>query len=299
MSQLKYPKTDKVDSNDVYFGTTIFDPYVWLEDDRSPETGAWVQEQNKLTFSYLEKIPFREKIKKRLEELWNYPKEGAPFKRGEWYYYYKNSGLQNQYVLYRNKGDETSEELFLDPNTLKEDGTAALGSTSFSKDGKYFAYAINDAGSDWQTIYVRDTETKQDLVDTLEWCKFTGMAWRGEGFYYSRYEAPDGSALSKANEFHKTYYHKLGTSQKEDVLVFEQADHPKRYLFASTSEDENFLFINVSEGTSGEIIYLKDLRNSESEFVRLNEDFKTIIHLLIILETNYFSEQILMQQIIN
>lgn len=269
-----YPITNKIDCTDIYFGDKIFDPYVWLEDDRSAETGEWVKAQNQLTFSYLDQIPFRDAIKERLETLWNYPKEGAPFKRGEWYYFYKNDGLQNQYVLYRyqNEGDEP--ELFLDPNTLKEDGTAALGSTSFSKDGKYFAYAINDAGSDWQTIYIKNTETKENLAEKLEWCKFTGMAWKGKGFYYSRYEKPEGSALSKANEYHKTYYHKLGTPQSKDKLVFEQADYPKRYLFAQTSEDEKYLFISVSEGTSGNILYMANLETAPKDFIQLNENFE-------------------------
>jgi len=273
-SSIHYPETVKVDSVNNYFGTDVFDPYVWLEDDRSAETETWVKAQNKVTFSYLDKIPFRDKIKSRLEELWNYPKEGAPFKRGDWFYYYKNSGLQNQYVLYRNKGEGSDEELFLDPNTLKEDGTAALGSTSFSADGKYFSYAIADAGSDWQTIYVRDTESKEDLSDTLKWCKFTGMAWAGEGFYYSRYDEPEGSALSKANEYHKCFYHKLGTPQSDDVLIFDQPEHPQRNVYAQTSDDENFLFVGVSEGTSGNMLYFKDLRNPDSEFILLNENFE-------------------------
>jgi len=271
--KIQYPETKRIDHTDTYFGVDIKDDFQWLEDDRSKETAQWVKAQNELTFSYLDKIPFRKQIKKRLEKLWNYPKVSSPFKRGDWYYFYKNDGLQNQYVLYRKKSLDGEEEVFLDPNTLKEDGTAALGSNSFSKDGKYFAYAINEAGSDWQTIYVKNTETKENLDEVLEWCKFTGMAWAGDGFYYSRYEKPEGSEFSKSNEAQRVFYHQLNTPQSEDVLIYERPDFPKRYLFVSTTEDENFLVVGESEGTSGTMAYLKDLRNSKSTFVSLNKNF--------------------------
>ncbi len=271
---LKYPETKKINQIDNYFGTSISDPYRWLEDDRSEETENWVANQNEVTFSYLEQIPFRAKLKERLKELWNYPKYSAPFKKGNKFYFYKNDGLQNQSVLFTQDNLESEPSIFLDPNTLKEDGTAALGSTSFSKNGNYFAYAINDAGSDWQTIYIKNVITGEVLKDELKWAKFTGMAWKGEGFYYSKYDVPEeGKEFSTSNEYHKVYYHKLNTNQSDDELVFWQKDYPKRYMFAETSEDENYLFINVQEGISGSQLYFKDLR-TQNDFVALNSNFK-------------------------
>ncbi len=270
-----YPVTETIDQTDEYFGTEVKDPFRWLEDDRSQKTVDWVDAQNKYTFDFLDKIPFREKIKQRLTKLWNYEKSSAPFQRGDYYYFYKNDGLQNQSVLFRMKnlkGKKT--EVFLDPNKLNAAGTAALGGIDFSKDGKYMAYGINDAGSDWLTIYIKDTKTGENLSEKLEWCKFTGMAWAGDGFYYSRYDAPEGSELSAKNEYHKVYYHTVNTPQSEDSLIFEQADFPKRYMFAETSEDEKYLVVSVSEGTSGNILYLKDLREPDSAFVQLNENFE-------------------------
>lgn len=271
---LKYPTTDTVNHVDNYHGTLISDPFQWLEDDTSAQTEAWVKAQNEVTFGYLEKIPFRAKIRARLEKLWNYAKYSPPVKEGEYYYFYKNDGLQNQSVLHRQKSLEEAAEIFLDPNKLNAQGTSALGSTSFSGDGKYFAYGINEAGSDWQTIRIKDTKTGEDLKDELKWTKFTGMAWHGNGFYYSRYDAPKGSELSTANEYHKVYYHVLNTPQSADKLVFEQKDHPKRYLFAQTSEDEKYLIINVSEGTHGSMIYVKNLQNAGNAFVALNDNFE-------------------------
>ncbi len=273
-SKITYPLVDTVAQVDDYHGTPISDPFRWLENDTSAETGAWVKAQNAITFDYLKQIDFRDKIKERLTKLWNYPKSYAPFKRGEYIYYFKNDGLQNQDVLYRSKDlDKNDEELFLDPNTLKDDGTAALGSFSFSEDGMYFAYAINDAGSDWQTIYVMDTKTKKTLNDKIQWAKFTGMSWKNDGFYYSHYDAPKGSELSASNENIKVSYHKVGTDQQSDELVFERKDFPKHYLFADISEDKNFLVINESKGTHGEVLHLKDLRKPNSDFVQLNTSF--------------------------
>ncbi|MCI5057194.1 MAG: S9 family peptidase, partial [Flavobacteriales bacterium] len=268
----KYPNTKEVDTVDTYFGVDVKDPFRWLEDDRSEETKKWVTEQNKVTFDYLSKLPMRDAIKDRLKELWNYPKYSSPFKRGDYYYFYKNDGLQNQYVLYRQKSLNDSAMVFLDPNKLNEKGTSALGSTSFSKDARYFAYAINEAGSDWATIYVRDTETGKDLEDKLEWVKFSGMAWAGNGFYYSRYEEPKGSELSAQNEYHKVYFHKIGEPQSKDQIAFEQKDYPKRYFFATTSEDEKHLIVNGTEGTHGSQLFYKNLATN-SEFLQLNDNF--------------------------
>lgn len=249
---IKYPESKKVDVIDDYHGTKISDPYRWLEDDNSPETKAWVQAQNKVTQDYLATIPFRKDVKKRLEELWNYPKASAPFKKGKYYYFYKNDGLQNQSVLYRATTPDGPGEVFIDPNKLSENGTAALGNLSFSKDGKYVAYLIAKAGSDWQDGFVMDVETKQLLSDRLEWIKFSGLSWRGDGFYYSRYDKPDESSkLSRKNEFQKVYYHKVGDPQEKDVLIYEDKQHPLRNAGVGVTEDERFLVLSTTEGTSG------------------------------------------------
>lgn len=257
---IKYPQTRKSDVTDDYHGTTIADPYRWLEDDHSEETKAWVQEENAVTQSYLAKIPFRNAIKKRLETLWNYPKLGAPFHKGDYYYFYKNDGLQNQSVLYRQKTLQSAPEVFIDPNKLSDNGTAALGSVAFSKDGKYVAYQVAKAGSDWQQAFVMEVATKKLLPDTIDWIKFSGLAWKDHGFYYSRYDKPtEESKLSKKNEFHKVYYHIVGTSQDKDELIFQDKEHPLRNVGASLTEDERFLVISLTEGTSGRELWYKDL----------------------------------------
>jgi len=216
-----YPVTQKVEQTDDYFGTAVADPYRWLEDDNSAETEAWVTAENKVTFSYLEKIPFRSKIKQRLEQIWNFPKYTAPFREGDYYYFFKNDGMQNQYVLYEQKGLDGEPVVFLDPNTFSEDGTIALGDLQFSKDGKICAYSISKSGSDWNEIFVMDVETKAKKEDHLEWIKFSGIAWKDDGFYYSSYDKPsEEDALKGKNEFHKVYYHKLGTLQSDDKLVY-------------------------------------------------------------------------------
>ncbi len=272
--KVDYPETQKIDQKDEYFGVEIADPYRWLENDTSDQTAEWVKTQNKCTDGYLSQIPFKSDIAARLEKLWNYPKSYAPFKRGEYYYYFKNDGLQNQNVLYRSSDLGQQEELFLDPNTLKEDGTAALGSYSFSKDAQYFAYAINDAGSDWQTIYIKDVKTGELLEEQLKWAKFTGMMWKGQGFYYSKYDIDDQKGdLSTQNQGMKVYYHALNTTQSEDVLIFEKPETPLHYLFSSISKDEQHLFINESKGTSGEKLYYKNLKDRSSTFTALNNDF--------------------------
>ena len=258
---VNYPKTNQVDSVDTYFGIEVKDPYRWLEDDRSPETEAWVKDQNKTTFGYLDHISFRADLKKRLEKLWNYEKLGSPFKEGDYTYFYKNDGLQNQYVVYRKKGDDGKAEVFLDPNTFSEDGTTSLADLSFSKDGSIAAYAISEGGSDWRKVIIIDAAKKEVLEDTLVDIKFSGISWKeNDGFYYSSYDKPKGSELSAKTDQHKLYYHKLGTSQKNDVLVFGGTPAEKhRYVSGSVTEDGKYLFIYPRISTSGSKLLMKDL----------------------------------------
>jgi len=271
-----YPQTKKVDTVDTYFGVEVNDPYRWLEDDRSEETAAWVKAENEVTFGYLEKIPFREELKQRLSDLWNYEKVGPPFKEGDYTYFYKNDGLQNQYVLYRYKTgeDPSSAEVFLDPNTFKEDGTISLGETSFSKDGSKLAYSISEGGSDWRKVLVMNTETKELVGDTLKDIKFSGLSWRGEeGFYYSSYDKPKGSELSAKTDQHKVYYHKMGTPQKEDKIIFGATPEEKhRYINASVTEDNNYLVVRASTSTSGNKLFIKDLTKPGAPFVTILDD---------------------------
>ena len=275
--QLKYPDTKKVTQTDDYFGTKVSDPYRWLEDDKSDETAAWVAAENKVTQDYLSKIPFRDKVRKRLEEMWNYPKYSSPVKHGSYYYYYKNDGLQNQSILYRQVGINGTPEVFIDPNTISKDGTAAVGAPAFSKNKKYAAYLIAQSGSDWQEGHVMDVTTKNILDDKVQWIKFSGISWKGdEGFYYSRYPQPDEkSMMSKQNRFHKVYYHKLGSPQSSDALVYEDATHPLRNVYAEVTEDEHFLIINTTEGTSGSEIWVKDIKNNQKDFTLLIKGFDT------------------------
>ena len=272
--KLAYPKTEKVNQIDDYFGTKVEDPYRWLENDTAENTKKWVEEQRKVTTHYFSNIPFREKLKKRIEELINYPKYSSPFKIGAYTFFYKNDGLQNQSVLYFQKGKE-EPKIFLDPNTLSKDGTAALNLLGFSNDNKYLAYAINQSGSDWETIYVMDIATQKKLDDNLEWVKFSGAAWKGDGFYYSRYDAPiKGKEFSNVNEYHKVYYHKLGNPQSKDELIYEDKKHPKLYLNASVTEDERFLVVYSSIGTSGTELFCKDLKSKQKDFTLLFKGFE-------------------------
>ncbi len=270
---VKYPKTRKSETVDTYFGTPVADPYRWLEDDMSDETGAWVKAQNEVTFNYLEKIPFREALKQRLEKLWNYEKLGSPFKEGNYTYFYKNNGLQNQYVLYRKQG-EGKEEVFLDPNTFSEDGTTSLAGLSFTKDGSLAAYLISEGGSDWRKAIVINAQTMEVVEDTLTDIKFSGISWKGnDGFYYSSYDKPEGSELSAKTDQHKVYYHKLGTSQKEDQLVYGGTEAEKhRYIGASVSEDERYLLISAAVSTSGNKLFIKDLSQDNSPLMPIVED---------------------------
>ena len=260
---VNYPSTQKVDSVDTYFGTEVKDPYRWLEDDRSTETEAWVTKQNKTTFGYLDSIPFREDLKNRLEKLWNYEKLGSPFKEGDYTYFYKNNGLQNQYVVYRKKGDG-EEEVFLDPNTFSKDATTSLAGLSFTKDGSLAGYLISEGGSDWRKAIVINTKTKEQVEDTLVDIKFSGISWKGnEGFYYSSYDKPKGSELSAKTDQHKLYYHKIGTPQADDALVFGGTPEEKhRYVGGYLTEDERYLVITAATSTSGNKLFLKDLSSN-------------------------------------
>ncbi|KKO06062.1 hypothetical protein LCGC14_0070750 [marine sediment metagenome] len=270
---MNYPITAKADTIDTYFGNDVKDPYRWLEDDRSPETEAWVKEQNKTTFGYLEKIPFRNDLKNRLEKLWNYEKLGSPFKKGDYTYFMKNDGLQNQYVVYRTKGDE-KPEIFLDPNTFSEDGTTSLAGLSFTKDGSLAAYLISEGGSDWRKAIILDTETKEIVEDTLIDIKFSGISWKGkEGFYYSSYDKPKGSELSAKTDQHKVYYHKLRTPQKSDELIYGGAVLEKhRYVSANVTEDNKYLLITASISTSGNKLFIKNLEDPNGLLVPVVED---------------------------
>lgn len=272
--KINYPKTEKGDQTDDYFGTQVADPYRWLENDTSAETGAWVIAQNKVTNDYLAKIPFRDQIHKRLEALWDFPKLTVPFKKGEWIFFEKNEGKQNQYVIYVQKGINGEPRVLIDPNTLSADGTVAVGDLSVSHDGKYMAYSINKAGSDWAEFNVLDIATGKTLPDKIEWVKFSGASWHGDGFYYSRYDAPvKGKELSNRNEYHKVYFHKLGTKQSEDKLIFENSNFPLRSYYAGTTEDEHFLILSESEGTSGNSLFCKDLTASGTKFVKIAAGF--------------------------
>ncbi|HUS87388.1 MAG TPA: prolyl oligopeptidase family serine peptidase [Bacteroidales bacterium] len=269
---IEYPDTKKGDVVDTYFGTEVPDPFRWLEDDMSDETAAWVKEQNKVTFGYLENIPYRDEIKERLEKIWNYEKYSAPFMEGGYTYFYKNDGLQNQFVLYRQK-DEGEPEMFLDPNTFSEDGTTSLGGVEFSKDGTRVAYAISEGGSDWRKIIAMDANTRDIIGDTIVDVKFSGISWHGnDGFYYSSYDKPEGSELSALTDHHKLYFHKLGTPQAQDVLIFGK-DHKRRYVSGNVTEDGRFLVITAAISTSGNELYFYDFEKPESELVTVVDNF--------------------------
>lgn len=272
--KLTYPKAEKVNTVDVYFGTEVADPYRWLENDTSAATAAWVEAENKVTNEYLAQIPFRKQLLERLTNLANYEKIGAPFKKHGKYYFYKNDGLQNQSVLYVQDSLEGEPRVFLDPNKLSDDGTVALTGLSFSHDGKYAAYTISRSGSDWTEIYVLDTATGQLLDDHIEWAKFTGAAWQGDGFYYSAYDAPvKGKEFSNVNENHKVYYHKIGTPQTEDKLIYQNPAYPKRFYYTGTSEDERILFVYESGAGRGNNLFIKDLKKANAPFIQLTTDF--------------------------
>ena len=268
-----YPNAPKDGTVDTYFGVKIPDPFRPLEADRSKETAEWVAAENKITNEYLAKIPFRGKLLKRLKEVADYEKVGAPFKKNGKWYVFKNNGLQNQSVLYQM--DELGGALheFLDPNKLSTDGTVALQGISFSKDGRYMAYVISRSGSDWQEIYVKDVATGELLSDHIEWAKFGGAQWCGNGFYYSAYDAPEkGKEYSSKNEVHKVYYHKIGTPQGQDVLFYQNPAHPLRFYSVSLNKEETMMFLHESGAGSGMNLYVRDLRVPDAQFIQMTSN---------------------------
>ena len=289
--KMNYPTTKKGDVVDNYFGTTVPDPYRWLEDDKSAETAQWVKKQNEFTFAYLSQIPYRNTIKEKLQKLWNYERIGAPFTEGDYTYYYKNDGLQNQSVLYR-KDKQGKEEIFLNPNTFAADGTTSLATIAFTEDGSLVAYLISEGGSDWRKAIVLNTKTKQQVGDTLVDVKFSGVAWKGnEGFFYSSYDKPKGSELSAKTDQHKLYYHKLGTPQKEDVLIFGGSAAEKyRYVTGTTSEDGRYLLISAANATSGNKLFLKDLTHLKNPLVTITNDLESDIHFLTVRDKYIYFE---------
>lgn len=269
MNTFKYPESRKVDQVDTLWGVEVEDPYRWLEDDRDPEVEQWVIDQNLFTRAYLDAIPEREEIKSRYESLYNYEKIGIPRKIGEKYYVNKNDGLQNQSVVYVRESIDGEDKVYLDPNSLSEDGTVTASLGGASKDGKYVVVIRNEAGSDWQQIRVLETETGEEVGDILDWVKFSGASWLGHGFFYSRYPEPDGSEFSSENTFHSVYYHKVGTPQSEDKLIFRNDDEPNRYHFVSVTEDEKFIILNTSTGTDGNSLHVKAAEDLDGEWMEL------------------------------
>ena len=281
---MTYPQTKKVDTVDVYHGVEVADPYRWLEDDRSEETGEWVKSQNKTTQEFLSQISYRDEIKDRLTNLWNYEKVGAPFIEGDYAYFYKNDGLQNQYVIYRYLKDSDPEtaEVFLDPNTFSKEGTTSLGGTSFTKDGSLFAYSISEGGSDWRKIIVLDVNSMKQVGDTIVDVKFSGISWKGnDGFYYSSYDKPDGSELSAMTDRHKLYYHKLGTPQSEDQVIFGDNPNEKyRYVSGRVTRDQKYLVISGSTATNGGKMWMKELNVKNAPLVAVVDNFDSNTYLI-------------------
>ena len=268
--KLVYPESKKVDQVDDYFGTKVADPYRWLEDDRTPEVQSWIEAQNKVTFAYLDRIPYREKLKARLTELYDYPRISAPFRRGDTYFFTKNDGLQNQSVYYIQKGVNGTPEVFIDPNKFSADGTSVMRGFSLSKDGKYVTYGIAKGGSDWLTLSVMEVATRKKLDDEVKWLKASGISWHGDGFFYSRYPEPaKGRELTSKNEFQTVYFHKVGTPQSADVVIYEDKEHPERFQGVGTTEDERFAILSISErgkGKNGNALFYKDLKAGDTKF---------------------------------
>jgi prolyl oligopeptidase len=268
-----YPKTKKVDQKDNYFGTLVADPYRWLEDDNAPETAEWVKAQNEVTFSYLSKLPYRKEMKERLKEIWNYPKYGAPFKKGDYYFFYKNDGVQNQSVLYIQESLTAEPRVLIDPNKFSADGTSSLAGFYVSKDAKHAAYGVSKAGSDWKEYFVIDLKTGEKTKDNLKFIKFSGIAWEGNGFYYTRYDLKDEKNMfSQKNEFAKVYYHKLGDSQDKDVLIHENKEMAQRSYYAGVTEDEKILYLSETESTSGNALYYRETAK-KGNFIKLADGF--------------------------
>jgi len=281
--KISYPVTVKEDVVDTYFGVEVKEPYRWLENDTTLATAAWVKSQNKVTTDYLTQIPFRNKLKKRLTRLMNYPKYGTPIKKNGQYFFLKNNGLQNQSVLYRQASLDAQPEVLIDPNTFSTDGTVALAVFSISKDGKYLGYSIARNGSDWNEIFVMDLETRQLLTDHIEWSKSSEISWQGDGFYYGAYDAPEaGKEFSNKNEYQKLFFHTIGQPQNQDQLIYENKEFPLRECFAMVTDDERFLFISETETTTGNSLLMKDLTNPTASFVELvtgfDNDYSIVDH---------------------
>ena len=273
--EVRYPETHRSDDVDEYFDTKVADPYRWLEDENSDETKKWVEQQNAVTSEYLSKIPFRDQIRERLQKLWNYEKSGIPFKKGPWVFCFRNTGLQNQSLLYVREGYEGSERLLLDPNTLSEDGTTALSDYSVSKDYKYMAFSTSKGGSDWNDIQVMEIKTGKILPDVVKWTKFSGIAWYKDGFFYSAYDVKDeNKALSTKNEFHKVFYHKLGTSQAKDILIYENKEYPLRNYGVFLDEDEKYMFLSESESTSGNALWMRAAGTADAKWTKIADGFE-------------------------
>ncbi len=272
-----YPATEKGNQVDDYHGTKVPDPYRWLEDDNSAATKAWVEAQNKVTFAYLEQIPARARVKERLTKLWDYERFSSPIKRGDRYFFYKNDGLQNQNVLYVTSALDGSPRVLIDPNKLSADGTVALSGVDYTDDGRLMGYGLSTAGSDWEELKVRDVETGKDLPDQIKWVKFSGISWTkdGKGFFYSRYDEPKpGDELTQTNYYHKLYYHKLGTPQSEDVLIYERKDQKEWGFGGQVSDDGHYLIIHVWQGTDPKNrLFYKDLQTPGAPVVELLKDF--------------------------
>ncbi len=269
-----YPVSVKVDTVDNYFGEAVPDPYRWMENDTTDQVADWVKSQNDVTFGFLEKIPYRDQIKKRLEALNNYEKIGSPFKKGDYIYYYKNEGLQNHNVLYRKKGEQGEVEVFIDPNTFSTDGTTRLAGVSFSKDGSRVAFQISRGGADWTDAIVMNAIDKTILEDTIRDIKFSGISWKGnDGFYFSTYEKPKGSQLTAKTQSHKLYYHQVATPRSDDKLIFGDDKDPRRYVGVGLTEDERFLIISAATSTTGNELYIQDLTDPKGKLVILVNNF--------------------------
>jgi len=274
-SKIKYPVTAKDNVVDTYFGVQVNEPYRWLENDTSKVTAAWVKAQNAVTKNYLSQIPFRKDLKKRLTDIMNYPKYGSPFKKNGQYFFFKNDGLQNQSVLYRQATLTATPEILLDPNTFSTDGTVALSSVAISKDGKYLGYCIARSGSDWNEIFVMDVASRQLLTDHIQWSKSSGIFWQGNGFYYSAYDTPEaGKEYSNKNEYEKVFYHTVGEAQHDDKLIYEDKQHALRECYASVTDDEKYLFISITETTTGNGLLMKNLANPSAGFTELAPGFE-------------------------
>ncbi len=276
-----YPETKRDNIVDHYHGQAVPDPYRWLEDDYAPDTKAWVEAQNVVTEEYLCKIRCRDTLRKRLTKLWDFERFGCPIKGGDFHYFFKNDGLQNQSVLFRQADQGEDAELVLDPNGFSEDGTIALGGISLNKEGTLLAYLVSEAGSDWHSIRVKDLISGKTLPDRIEWVKFSGVSWAGKGFYYSRFPKPSEShELSGQNKFHRLFYHKLGTGQEEDLLILEDRKNALRNFYAGTTEDERFLYVSISESTSGNALWVKDLHGQKKSWTIVRDDFEADLQVI-------------------